>query len=67
MKLEKITGALKSVLMMILSHLHTLLFLVGLVFLNVTAYKYSEPIGLLTTGVLLVVVAILINPKEERK
>ncbi|MBT2627171.1 hypothetical protein J7I81_17750 [Bacillus sp. ISL-32] len=67
MKLEKITNALRSVIKFIALQLHTFLFLAGLVFINVTAYKFSELLGLVSTGILLVVVAIMINPKEERK
>ncbi|WEZ22057.1 hypothetical protein P5661_11000 [Bacillus subtilis] len=67
MKLEKVTAALMSVLKFIFMNLHTLLFLAGLVFVNITAYKFSELLGLLSTGVLLVLIAMIINPKEERE
>ncbi|WP_404482830.1 hypothetical protein ABXH30_16055 [Bacillus velezensis] len=67
MKLEKITNTLRGVIKFIALQLHTLIFLAGLVFINVTAYKFSELLGLVSTGILLVVVAMIINPKEERK
>ncbi len=53
MKLEKVTAALMSVVKFIFMNLHTLLFLAGLVFVNITAYKFPELLGLFNQRVVL--------------
>jgi len=63
-----------SLLQLLIMNLATILFVLGLVFINVAMYYiFDTYIGLLTTGITLLVVGLIINheqstsPPERRK
>jgi hypothetical protein len=54
-----------SLLELLIVNLATLLFVAGLVMVNVSIYQmYSTEIGLLTTGITLIVVALILNHEQ---
>lgn len=67
MQLNKVGTALKEMMLFLVSNLHTLFFLCGLAFFLLVAYMQSLTIGFIASGAILILIAILINPKEERR
>ncbi|PRS02435.1 hypothetical protein [Bacillus atrophaeus] len=65
MKLGKINTFLSGVCQFIKLNLHTLLFLAGLIVIDY-GISYLHPIaGLIVAGLFLVLIAFLLNPREE--
>lgn len=67
MQLNKVGTALKEMMLFLVSNLHTLFFLCGLTFFLLVAYMQSLTIGFIASGATLILIAILINPKAERR
>ncbi|MBW7636516.1 MULTISPECIES: hypothetical protein [Bacillus] len=65
MKIGKINTFFLRVWQFIILNLHTLLFLAGLFVINYAVYIIHSVAGLMMTGLFLVLIAILLNPKEE--
>ncbi|NPC94800.1 hypothetical protein HOO54_22150 [Bacillus sp. WMMC1349] len=65
MKIGKINMFFLRVWQFIHLNLHTLLFLAGLLVINYAIYLVHSVAGLITSGFSLVLIAILLNPKEE--
>lgn len=51
----------------ILNHIHTILLLIGIGFISYSLFLINEKIGFLGTGVLLVILAMLINLENTIK
>lgn len=51
----------------ILNHIHTILLLIGIGFISYSLFLINEKIGFLGTGVLLVMLAMLINLENTMK
>lgn len=67
MQLNKVGTAFKSILVFLLDNSHTLFLLCGLAFFLLVAYMESLTIGFIASGSMLILIAILINPKKERR
>ncbi|MCM3367872.1 hypothetical protein M3621_13790 [Bacillus safensis] len=67
MQLNKVGASIKVIMLFLVNNLHTLFFLCGLAFFLLVAYMQSLTIGFIASGAILILIAILINPKEERR
>ena len=57
---------LSSILKLIIINLATIFFIAGLIFINVSVYHiFNTNIGLLATGITLVVVALILSYEES--
>ncbi|MCC2531970.1 hypothetical protein LKL13_10500 [Bacillus velezensis] len=65
MKLEKINKFLLGVCQFIRLNLHTLFFLVGLFVIDYGIFLLHSIGGLIVAGLFLVLIAFLLNPREE--
>ncbi|MDA7025044.1 hypothetical protein PJ311_00280 [Bacillus sp. CLL-7-23] len=65
MKIGKINTFFLRVWQFIQLNLHTLLFLAGLFVINYGIYLIHTIAGFIISGLFLVLIAILLNPKEE--
>ncbi|GLZ63698.1 hypothetical protein [Bacillus amyloliquefaciens] len=65
MKLGKIIKFLLGVCQFIRVNLHTLFFLVGLLVIDYGIFLFHPIAGLIVAGLFLVLIAFLLNPREE--
>ncbi|MEG7356866.1 hypothetical protein V6D44_14600 [Bacillus sp. 0209A] len=65
MKIGKINTFLLGVCQFIQLNLHTLLFLAGLFVIDYGVFYLHPVAGFIVTGLFLVLIAFLLNPKEE--
>ncbi|AUJ77557.1 hypothetical protein CWD84_12420 [Bacillus siamensis] len=65
MKLGKIIKFLLGVCQFIRGNLHTLFFLIGLFVIDYGIFLFHPIAGLIAAGLFLVLIAFLLNPREE--
>lgn len=66
MNIGKITDVFKLTGLFLLSNIAGILFLLGLSAINVAVYMYSTELGLVATGVSLVLVALILNSEQRQ-
>ena len=65
MNIGKLTGALKTVGLFLLSNITAILFLAGLVFICYAVFLFSLLWGYVAVGVCLIVVALILNSETD--
>lgn len=66
MNIGKITDVFKLTGLFLLSNIAGILFLLGLAVIDVAVYMYSENLGIVATGVSLILVALILNSEQRQ-